>query len=306
MARARNLKPGFFKNEFLNTLSMEARLLFAGLWTLADREGRLEDRPLRIKMELFPLDTLDVNDLLSELHNSVGEFIKRYEVDGQKYIQILNFKKHQNPHHRENPSVIPGMPEQGTAKPEASPEKVRRGRAESLLLNPESLTHESGNVRDEVLEFAKKGLDVAVTSGNPNIQNWAWVEGYLTLKAREFLSAKPELPISEILRLWQACCTLASSKTVSSAKWYQTVFESEVSKWHPKAKGIPSAALPAKKPHVEVVFEAIGNGKRLNCKSKGQIFNADQLKSKPHPFAPKVVLVETLEEFEPNMFEVLP
>jgi len=34
-----------------------ARLLYPGLWMLADREGRLEDRPLRIKAEILPYDT---------------------------------------------------------------------------------------------------------------------------------------------------------------------------------------------------------------------------------------------------------
>ena len=54
MARARNIKPAFFKNETLVELPVETRLLFIGLWTLADREGRLEDRPKRIKMEIYP------------------------------------------------------------------------------------------------------------------------------------------------------------------------------------------------------------------------------------------------------------
>ena len=43
--RTRLLKPGFFMNEELARLPVRARLLFAGLWCLADREGRLEDRP---------------------------------------------------------------------------------------------------------------------------------------------------------------------------------------------------------------------------------------------------------------------
>ena len=50
MARSRNIKPGFFKNEDLLDLPYEYRLLFVGLWTLADREGYLEDRPKRIRM----------------------------------------------------------------------------------------------------------------------------------------------------------------------------------------------------------------------------------------------------------------
>ena len=52
--RARNLKPGFFKNECLLSLSPLHRLLFAGLWCMADRNGILEDRPAKIKIEVKP------------------------------------------------------------------------------------------------------------------------------------------------------------------------------------------------------------------------------------------------------------
>ena len=37
MARARNIKPGFFTNDVLADCDPLARLLFAGLWTVADR-----------------------------------------------------------------------------------------------------------------------------------------------------------------------------------------------------------------------------------------------------------------------------
>jgi hypothetical protein len=93
MSRIRTIKPGFFKNEQLADLPMQVRLLFIGLWTLADKEGKLEDRPKRIKVELFPYDTLDVDNLLSRLQ-SAG-FILRYEVGDMKVIKILNFNKHQ-------------------------------------------------------------------------------------------------------------------------------------------------------------------------------------------------------------------
>src|SRR5690606_10081897 len=95
MARSRNIKPGFFMNEKLVELPFEARLMFIGLWTLADREGRLEDRPLRIKMSLFPADNVNTDELLQMLHDS--GFIQRYEVDDQAYIEVTAFKKHQNP-----------------------------------------------------------------------------------------------------------------------------------------------------------------------------------------------------------------
>lgn len=105
MARARNIKPGFFKNEDLAECSAFARLCFAGLWTLADREGRLEDRPKRIKGELFAYDSVEVEPLLQEL--AKWKFILRYVVDGVAVIQILEFKKHQTPHFKELPSELP-------------------------------------------------------------------------------------------------------------------------------------------------------------------------------------------------------
>ena len=105
MARSRNIKPGFFTNEDLVELDFATRLLFAGLWTVADKCGRLQDRPKKIKIDVFPADNLDIDAMLSALHNS--GFIVRYQVDGCKFIQITNWHKHQNPHHTEKNSVIP-------------------------------------------------------------------------------------------------------------------------------------------------------------------------------------------------------
>ncbi|MEN6350774.1 MAG: hypothetical protein ABFD08_15440 [Syntrophomonas sp.] len=107
MARARNIKPGYFINDDLAALGMAAQLLFAGLWCIADREGRLADRPVRIKAQVMPYYDVDVDELLNKL--AEGGFIVRYEIDGCKYIQILKFKEHQNPHKNEAQSVIPPL-----------------------------------------------------------------------------------------------------------------------------------------------------------------------------------------------------
>ena len=105
MARSRNIKPAFFKNESLAELPCETRILFIGLWTLADREGRLEDRPKRIRAEIFPFDTFNVESMLNELQSF--KFLARYEIDGIRFIQITNFVKHQDPHYKEKASEIP-------------------------------------------------------------------------------------------------------------------------------------------------------------------------------------------------------
>lgn len=110
MARARNIKPAFFKNADLVETSFETRLLFVGLWTMADREGRLQDRPRQIKMELFPGDAVDVDACLNAL--AQFDFIRRYVVGDKNVIQIVNFSKHQAPHGKEADSELPA--ENGT------------------------------------------------------------------------------------------------------------------------------------------------------------------------------------------------
>ncbi len=115
MARTRSIKPSFFDNEILGDLPPLTRLLFIGLWGIADREGRLEDRPKRIKKELLGYDdvsTDEVSGMLQSLHDT--GFIIRYAMQDKDYIQVINFGKHQNPHVKEKASEIPPPPEEPT------------------------------------------------------------------------------------------------------------------------------------------------------------------------------------------------
>jgi hypothetical protein len=80
--RIRSFKPGFFKNEELCELSPFHRLAYAGLWMCADKRGRLEDRPKRLKAEIFAYDTaVDMQEILRDL-SRVG-LIRRYVVEGR-------------------------------------------------------------------------------------------------------------------------------------------------------------------------------------------------------------------------------
>jgi len=103
--RARNIKPGFFLNENLVQIDPACRLLFIGLWCFADREGRFEDRPIKIKMAIFPAEDYDIPKMLSAL--TKAGFLCHYEVDGVKYFEINNFTKHQRPHPNEAASELP-------------------------------------------------------------------------------------------------------------------------------------------------------------------------------------------------------
>ena len=95
-------------NEDLADLGHTAMLLFAMLPMLADREGRLEDRPRRIKAQLFPYDNTRVETHLDKLVEA--GLVRRYEVGGESYIEIVNWSRDQKIHHTEKESVIPEPP----------------------------------------------------------------------------------------------------------------------------------------------------------------------------------------------------
>ena len=159
MARSRNIKPGFFKSDKLAELEPLGRILFAGLWCIADREGRLEDRPKRIKAEVLPYDDCDVPGLLQDLHDH--GLILRYKVAGAQYIQILSFAKHQNPHKNEAPSAIPApvpehsgpstvqAPENSEPGAVPAPDKHPTNRADSLNLIPDSFNRIPDSLKGE-------------------------------------------------------------------------------------------------------------------------------------------------------------
>lgn len=109
--RSRNVKPAFFKNDALAELCPLTRLFFIGLWTAADYKGDIHFRPKRLKAEILPYDDVDVEKLAISLDKS--RFIRFYSVQGEKYIHITNFLKHQNPHknEREKGSDIPPFDE---------------------------------------------------------------------------------------------------------------------------------------------------------------------------------------------------
>jgi hypothetical protein len=146
--RARSIKPGICDNELLGTADPFCTLLFERLWMMADREGRLEDRPLRIKAQAFPYrEGLDIETLLVWL--TTNGFILRYTVGTQRFIQVIKFLEHQKPHQNEKPSVLPPSSD-GSPSIQGAPTSTTKVTSEHnqgtkhLALTPSSLTPDSG------------------------------------------------------------------------------------------------------------------------------------------------------------------
>ncbi len=179
MSRSRVVKPEFFFDEEMAGLPYEARLFFIGLWCEADREGRLAERPKKLKAKIFPYDKTDAAKLLLTL---APKFITRYSVDGAAYIQIVNFQKHQNVHKKEAVSVIPKPPAQESpGKTGLDPEKPTHSCSYSCscsLSNSDSKTlarSPSADAEDStpsVFEFQTNGPVTAWTLEWPKVREW--------------------------------------------------------------------------------------------------------------------------------------
>lgn len=146
MARLRTIKPDFFLDEELSGVSIEAHFLLAGLWTIADREGRLEDRPRRIQVQVFPYRQVNVDACLDELHQA--HRVIRYSVEGKPLLQIVDWARDQRPHIREAPSHLPPPPQLCTEhQPSTDPAPATSRRL------PGEITAEPAGIRDQGSEI---------------------------------------------------------------------------------------------------------------------------------------------------------
>jgi hypothetical protein len=202
MARARNIKPGFFKNYDLADLGPLAQLLFAGLWCLADKEGRLEDKPRLIKAEVFPYYEVDVNGELTKLER-LG-FVKRYKAKGVSVISIDNFKKHQSPHHTERASELPDENESIIAEP--SPVRTPEIHGE-VTVNPP--LEDGGNpsdslIPDSLIACENQEANASVDSGAaaPSADLLGDREGNGEVTGERGIKGVPACPVQQIVDLY--------------------------------------------------------------------------------------------------------
>lgn len=123
MARIRSIKPEFWTDEKVVELSFAARLLFVGLWNFADDDGRMVYSPKKIKMQVFPADTLDISELVGEIRRKKLVLLytesrripptlpeSEFMADETVYLQIVKFDQHQKIDKRTK-SKLPAPPE---------------------------------------------------------------------------------------------------------------------------------------------------------------------------------------------------
>jgi len=90
------IKPEFWSDEKLAALSLQARLIYIGLWNLSDDYGVVKGHPSWLKNSVLPYDGVSPAQFESWLAEL--ERIRRiipFISDGEKFYSISNFQKHQ-------------------------------------------------------------------------------------------------------------------------------------------------------------------------------------------------------------------
>lgn len=179
--RIRSLKPDVWDDEALGECSTSARLLFVGLITQADDDGRLPGNPRWIASKVYPYDedisSAAIETWLDELDRV--DVIRLYEVAGKTYIWLPSWDSHQTIDKRyyrpsrlpeppqESPPSAPRAPAEATdpapngAQESATPDRIgeegiggdRRGESEAAAPDATRSTSLSASDRESAPEI---------------------------------------------------------------------------------------------------------------------------------------------------------
>ncbi|MCI9247475.1 MAG: hypothetical protein HFJ30_10355 [Clostridia bacterium] len=93
MARKRMIDPNIWQSEDFGKLSLLAKIVFIGLFSLADDEGRGRANPVYLKSTLFPYEesmrSADITKSLFEISSNMSVIF--YSCDGSDYYSLYNW-----------------------------------------------------------------------------------------------------------------------------------------------------------------------------------------------------------------------
>ena len=152
--RIRTLKPEFFEDERVYSISRDARLVSIGLITLADDRGRLRYKPMAIVGDLFPEEAVTIKQFRGWMTEicEIG-LAKLYETGVHAYLWLPQFLRHQVIN-RPTESELPSHPEDPWANtPLVEALKLAKSRSapgdltEDSVSSPGAISGSSGHTR---------------------------------------------------------------------------------------------------------------------------------------------------------------
>ena len=149
MARKRMVDPNIWQSEDFNSLPLLGRLLFIGMFSNADDEGRGVANPVFLRSMVFPYDEsirgADIEKALSEIGSKMSVLL--YSHDGKQYYQLTNWDKWQRVD-KPKPSLFPA-PAADIAAPDSEMAVQREPFGEVSAKQRRSVGDESRLIRKE-------------------------------------------------------------------------------------------------------------------------------------------------------------
>lgn len=269
MPRIRTIKPSFFQSEDVSALPMRARLTWIGLWTHCDDHGRTKDNVKLIKANVWALDDVTLRDVEDDLETLAAHGrIVRYEVDGERYLAIVNWHDHQSIQKKQE-SKIPPPPSTGTG----SPQSYSCSTTGAVPEHYSSGTGGKGREGKGKERRAPNGAQRAPARASPA----ELTEQAHTTTARRYVDAYADRcqqrPVASVLRKLSSAV-----QELVDEDWPDQLITSALANWGDK--GLDPKALPSVAN--EVANRALGRGRDDTKPSKDDKVRAlQQLKTPP-------------------------
>ena len=142
MARKRMIDPTIWEDEDFGKLTLGAKLLFIGLFSNADDEGRIRANVAYLKSTIFMYEDIALEDVkaVREQVCEIMKSVKLYEISGKEYIQLSHWNEYQKQHKdRIQPSTLPPYQEHVSDIVRQSPHKLSKVRLDKDKLSKVSI-----------------------------------------------------------------------------------------------------------------------------------------------------------------------
>ncbi len=180
MARKRMIDPSIWTDEGMADLTPRQQLLYIGLFSNADDEGRMKASPAALRLTLPTLySAVPTAEIAEDTAAVVGAMRRliRYEVDGRTYIAFRNYRQWQRidkpsasilpepPEEREDSMSVPGVfddsseSERVAFTPSIEEVKLREERGEETPPTPQGAREPTPLRRREMPEAQQEQFD---------------------------------------------------------------------------------------------------------------------------------------------------
>lgn len=171
MARKRMLDPSIWQDEGMAELSPRQQLLYIGLISNADDDGRLKGSPAAIRLFLPVVYAGGaLKDIQADLDAVLGTMtqLQRYEVDGKPYLTFRTYRRWQKIE-RPSPSVLPPPPDPALIS-SAPAVNVHRSIIESSGNDLSRARAEEKGIEGKGIEDTPNGVATAAPVADASVQ----------------------------------------------------------------------------------------------------------------------------------------